>query len=429
MAYVERCGRVWRGRWLLADGHRYGSRSGFATRREAKRFADAREVGERALAEALVEERETAVEPLVTVGAWWERWFPVQDLAPSTLETYAQQYRHHIAPRFGEVPVELVTGLDLAGFSRDLRRGGLSPSSVTVTMSVLRDLLGDAAAEGVIPAAPKMPGRGRSRRAPVSVRPGRVLDLETVLRVCARLPGQFALMVVVGAFTGMRWGEVCAMRCVFLHLPQTGDAPSGAGSAWYEVHARVGAVHEDVHARRYFGPPKGGRGRVVDLPPFLAGLLARHVQAAGGRELLFVNRCEGPIRHTDWLHTWHAACEGDGSRAGGEGGALCPGARFHDLRHSHATMLAELGVPEALRDERLGHHQPGARSIYTHTTPAMRTAMIAQLEARWTQAVARSGIDVERLFADDGRARIAEHGRAGSGSSHARCGRGVAAGS
>jgi hypothetical protein len=77
------------------------------------------------------------------------------------------------SPRgFAEVPAGQVTGLDLAGFLRDLRGRGLSRSSVTVVMSVLRDHLGDAAADGVIPAAPKMPGRGRTRHAPVSVRPG-----------------------------------------------------------------------------------------------------------------------------------------------------------------------------------------------------------------------------------------------------------------
>ncbi|MBS2965388.1 hypothetical protein KGA66_20220 [Actinocrinis puniceicyclus] len=43
MAYVERCGKVWRARWLLADGRHYGSQCGFATMRVAKRFAEDRE--------------------------------------------------------------------------------------------------------------------------------------------------------------------------------------------------------------------------------------------------------------------------------------------------------------------------------------------------------------------------------------------------
>lgn len=415
---------MWRARWLLADGRHYGSRSGFASKREAKHFADVCEVAQREAASA------PSGEPVVTVGAWWERWFPVQDLAPATLEAYAQQYRCHIAPRFADVPIGQVTGLDLAGFARELRGRGLASSSVTVILSVLRDMLADAAAEGVIAVAPVMPGRGRSRRAPVSARAGRVLDVETVLQVCARLGPQSALMVVTAAFTGMRWGEVCAMRCAFLHVPGPDAAETSQERAWYEVNARIGAVHEDVHARRYFGPPKGGHGRIVDLPPFLAALLARHIEAIDGRELLFANRRGEPIRHSDWLSKWHPACDGPAGRGARRGRrALCPGARFHDLRHTHATMLAELGVPGVLRDDRLGHHPPGVAALYTHTTPAMRTTMLEALESRWIEAAARSGVEVAGLF--DGRsvAATGEGERGGSGVSRARCGRGAAAGS
>lgn len=195
MADVEQCGKVWRGHWLLADGVRHGSRSEFATKCEPEHFADAREVAERSAATAV--DRVEAV----TVEAWWERWFPAQDLAPAKLETYAQQHRRRITSRFAAVAIGEVTGLDLAGFVRGLRARVLAPSSVTVVMSVLRDLLADAAAEGVIRAAPVMPGRGRTRHTPVYVRSGRALDLATLLRVCAGLMNpQGALMVLVGVF-------------------------------------------------------------------------------------------------------------------------------------------------------------------------------------------------------------------------------------
>jgi integrase len=289
---------------------------------------------------------------------------------------------------------------------------------VTVVISVLRDLLGDAAAEGMIQTAPVMPGRGRARHAPVFVRPGRALELATVLRACARLDQQSALMVLVAVFTGMRWGEVSAMRCAFLHVPEPGAADAPGQRAWYEVDARLGAVHEDVHARRFFGPPKGGHGRVVDLPPFLAALLARHVRATGGRELLFVNSRGEPIRHSDWLGRWHRACDGTATRGVGrrQRAGPCPGARFHDLRHSHATMLAELGVPEVLRDDRLGHHPPGVRALYTHTTTPMRAAMIQALESLWQEAAAHTEAEAAGVL--EGRQ---------SDVSRARCGRTMAA--
>jgi integrase len=429
MAYVERSGKVWRARWLLGDGRRRGSRSGFATKWEAKHFADAREVAERAAAQA-------GPEQVVTVGAWWARWFPEQDLAPATLEAYAQQYRRYIAPRFAAVPIGQVTGLDLVGFARELRSGRLAASSVTVVLSVLRDLLADAAAEGVIPLAPAMPSAGRRRHAGSKARAGLAIDLETVLRVCERLPPQGALMVITAVFTGMRWGEVCGMRACFLHVPDPAATTAGTSAttarAWYEIDTRIGAVHEDVHARRYFGPPKGGSGRIVDLPPFLATLLARHIEACGGRELLFVNRREEPIRHTDWLRVWHAACDGDMDGPGRRPRrpALCSGARFHDLRHTHATMLVESGVPQVLRDERLGHRPPGVRGTYTHVTPSMRAAMVAGLELVWRESISRVGTAQWRV--GEGcclEAVVGERRRSlrspGPGSPAARCGRSV----
>lgn len=51
-------------------------------------------------------------------------------------------------------------------------------------------------------------------------------------------------------------------------------------------------------------------------------------------------------------------------------------------------MLAELGVPEALRDERLGHRPPGMRRVYEHATAGMRKEMIDGLEQMWA-AVSR----------------------------------------
>ena len=46
-------------------------------------------------------------------------------------------------------------------------------------------------------------------------------------------------------------------------------------------------------------------------------------------------------------------------------------------------MLVELGVPEVLQDERLGHHPPGMRGVYAHTTNAMREAMVEGLQGQW----------------------------------------------
>ena len=157
----------------------------------------------------------------MTVGEWRTRWFPAVDLAPSTLKAYAQQYRRHVGPRFGRVRLREVTALGASQFARSLRKQGLAPSSVAVAMSVIRDLLVDAVAEGLIAAAPS--ARVRQRRAGQGrpVRVGVAVDLRTVLPVGERL------MVIVAAFTGMRWGEVCAMRTGALRLQPVGFGVGG----------------------------------------------------------------------------------------------------------------------------------------------------------------------------------------------------------
>lgn len=166
---------------------RYASRSGFATKRAAQQYADEREASAR-LWPGL------RVEPGLSVGEWWLRWFPAQDLAPATLETYAQQYRRHVHPCFGDRALAEITGLDLVGFARRLRAQGLAPSTVTVVLGVIRDLLADAATEGLIPVAPAARLRLRRNGAGAPIRPGIAVGIEEVLAVCARLPRQEALM-------------------------------------------------------------------------------------------------------------------------------------------------------------------------------------------------------------------------------------------
>jgi hypothetical protein len=143
----------------------------------------------------------------LTVGEWWERWFPAQDLAPSKLESYAQQYHRHVGPWFGDLPLDEATGSVLSGFARHLREGGLAPSSVTVALSVVRDLLADAAAEGLILAAPTSRTRHRRIGAVRTVRAGVVVDAGIVARALC--------MTRAASHASCRWRSGPAMHKCF----------------------------------------------------------------------------------------------------------------------------------------------------------------------------------------------------------------------
>lgn len=71
-----------------------------------------------------------------------------------------------------------------------------------------------------------------------------------------------------------------------------------------------------------------------------------------------------------------AACEAAGVAYG-----LQTGATFHTLRHSAATTLAALGVPEGLRKDAMGHRAIATTQIYTHLEPAHLVETMERLSA------------------------------------------------
>jgi integrase len=63
----------------------------------------------------------------------------------------------------------------------------------------------------------------------------------------------------------------------------------------------------------------------------------------------------------------------------------CPGViriRFHDVRHTHATLLLEDGATEKYVAERLGDTVEMIHETYGHVTPKMRAAAVERLAAR-----------------------------------------------
>ena len=65
----------------------------------------------------------------------------------------------------------------------------------------------------------------------------------------------------------------------------------------------------------------------------------------------------------------------------------------HGLRHTHKTLMEELGVPPKLMDERMGHEDGSVQARYSHVTPAMRAKLLEGLTELWEAALdARRGM-------------------------------------
>lgn len=81
-----------------------------------------------------------------------------------------------------------------------------------------------------------------------------------------------------------------------------------------------------------------------------------------------------------------------GRNAGGRADAcwvpIAPGLTPHGLRHTHKTLMEELGTPAKLMDERMGHDDGAVQARYTHVTPEMRRRLMDGLTEVWETALA-----------------------------------------
>jgi integrase len=160
------------------------------------------------------------------------------------------------------------------------------------------------------------------------------LSVEEIGRLVGFLPARHKAIVLTAAFTGLRWGELSALRISDLRLLRrrlTGN----------QTAARAGG-----HSS--FGLPKTAASRrIVSLPPDLAEVLAEHLRrfpVDGGS--VFTGEKGAVLRSTNFRRrVWLPAVKAAG----------LDGLRFHDLRHSHAALLISGGEHVDVIQSRLGH--------------------------------------------------------------------------
>ena len=199
------------------------------------------------------------------------RWYPAQDLEPTTLANYRYAVEVHILPEFGGRPLNSITAEEVAAWEMRIAASGYSRRTARDARTTLTTIFGDAIPRHVqVNPAQRRRGKGRKgqRRIERIEHAEKVwptpLQALLVAERCAALSGRDAdfVMVLTLAYTGMRWGEVLAL---------TPKAIRGN-------HLRVDWKLYELGGRFYKGRPKDGSMRVVDLPPFLAELLANHLR-------------------------------------------------------------------------------------------------------------------------------------------------------
>ena len=209
--------------------------------------------------------------------------------------------------------------------------------------AVLRAIMNSAVEDELIDVSPvSIRGAGVTRRKH-GVEPATLDELRIIVEA---MPERLRLMVLLAAWCALRYGELAELR------RKDVDLTNGVVKVRRAVSFTPGGAT--------VGPPKTDAGiRDVAIPPHLHHIvrdhLTDHVRPAQD-SLLFRSDSGGHLYESVVYKRWNAARKVAGR----------PDLRFHDLRHTGATLAAQAGATTAELQARLGHTTSDAAMIYQH---------------------------------------------------------------
>ena len=305
-----------------------------------------------------------------TVEQFLKHW--LEDLArpsirPSTYRSYEQLVRIHIAPRIGRVQLSKLTPQHVQTLLQDCSGSGLSPRTVAYIHATLRNALNRAVRWDLLvrnPAALVDPPRAEQHEF-------RVLTVEEAGRFLNaikdhRLEGLYTVAISLG----LRQGEAL-------------------GLTWNDVAFDAGTITIRGQLQRVDGklqivPTKTSRSRrTIALPAVTLNALRRHRvrqleerTAAGGRwqeyDFVFTTTIGTPLDGRNVTQDFQQLLLRNG----------LPRLRFHDLRHTAATLLLAQGVHVRTIMEILGHSQISlTMNTYAHVMPTMQRDAAEKMDA------------------------------------------------
>ncbi len=361
--HIRRRGRKWvvvleldrdpgtgrrRQRWL----------SGFGTRREAE---DAKV---KALAE--LQAGEDTAPDKTTLGEFLDRWlqdYAEANLRPRTIEEYRKIVVSHVRPALGGIQLAKLRPAHLQQYyAKALRegrkdgRGGLAAVTVLHHHRLISEALSHAIKWGLVSrnaAQGTTPPRAQ-RHEP------RILDGDGIHWLLeAALVTPYYALIHLAVYTGLRRSELLGLRWRSVDLDMA-------------MLSVVEAYHVLPGGKGAFLPPKTDHSRrVVTLSPTAVLALREHRASQYdllGRlltddSLVFAQWDGRPLLPDTVSHAFGALVR----KAG------LPRVRFHDLRHSHASLMLRSKVHPKVVQERLGHSTiTTTLDTYSHVTPGLQ---------------------------------------------------------
>ncbi len=307
----------------------------------------------------------------LTLSKYMKRWLEdsVRDnVKPKTYESYEQLTRIHISPAIGTVKLKNLKPAHLQGLYRAKLDAGLSPRTVQYIHTTLHRALKIAVRWELVP-----------RNVADAVQPPKVhrkemrcLNRDEAKHLLATARGErYEAVYILAVHCGLRSGEIL-------------------GLAWDAVDLDAGTLQVRRTLSRVDGKPvlstpkTSGSRRTVRLSQTVLQALVSHrkrqheERLRAGSEwqdngLVFTSEVGTPV-HATHLHdrSWKPLLRKSN----------LPDMRFHDLRHTCATLLLGAGVHVKLVSELLGHASIAITlDTYSHVLPGMGDAAAGAMES------------------------------------------------
>jgi integrase len=342
-----------------------------------ERYAKTRREAEKKLEDIKFEIRQgtLATGPQQTLAQYLEYWLETVHRPRVRISSYYKDrgiIYNHLIPTIGHITLQKLTPYHVQNLCHSKEQAGLKPGTVGNIRQVLHNALKTAVNWGLV-------GRNIcSVVPPPKAKPHArtVLDMDQAKQLLAiakgnRLEGLLTLTVA----TGLRRGEILSLKWADVNLEERSIQIQ-------RTMSRVGKF--GVVASE----PKTVRGRrKILLPQFAVEALKQHRQyqlerkAQAGEQweehdFVFPNlygRFWEPT-YLDQMFKRLLVTSG------------LPVVRFHDLRHSAATILLSMGVHPKVVQELLGHSQISTTlDTYSHVLPSMQQEAMKMLDERFNQ--------------------------------------------
>jgi integrase len=294
------------------------------------------------------------------VGEFLDMWLEEAvkpSVRPRTYDSYTQMVRLHIKPTLGHYQLAQLTPQDVQKFLRHKLAAKLSPRTVQYLRAILRIALNQAVQWDMVTrnvAALTKPPRPQRHET-------RTLNPEQSIALLQGARGdRLEALYVVTLVTGIRQGEVLGLR-------------------WSDVDLEAGTITlrkqlQRIDRQYVLTEPKTSNSRrVLPLLPLAVDALRSHRKrqteerlVAGPAwhneyELVFTTVAGSPLHWRVVVVRFKALLKHAG----------LPPVRFHDLRHSCASLLAYLNVHPSVIMAVLGHSTYKlTMDLYTHVDPA-----------------------------------------------------------